>query len=82
MIVTAKYPRFANLKEPVALNTAIEMPCALLDQRAGLFLLTSNGYIKALLDSDIFTVLGILPKRVMGNKQASIVAMEFLVKDM
>lgn len=47
----------------------------------GFTMQTPNGYIKVLLDSDISTELGALPKAVMDDKQASIIAMEFLVKD-
>jgi hypothetical protein len=47
----------------------------------GFTLQTPNGYIKVLLESYISTELSALPKAVMNDKKASIVAMEFLVKD-
>lgn len=47
----------------------------------GFTIQTPNGYIKVFLDSEISSALGVLPKIVMEDKQPSIVAMEFLVKD-
>jgi hypothetical protein len=42
---------------------------------------TPNGYIKVLRDSEISNIVGVLPQTVMDDSQPSIVAMEFLVKD-
>jgi hypothetical protein len=42
---------------------------------------TPNGYIKILRDSEMSNVVGTLPKIVMDDKKPSIVAMEFLVRD-